>query len=153
VEEACTLFFGKDKMVFGIKVSSGQYAQPVGLEETYAGALTRATTVRRTDKTAIAIGIESGIIFLDNDTVVDIAVIVVIDQNGSIITSTSTGVMVPSHCVKVTQEQGFKTTTVGSIIAEFRGCDPADPHSSLTGGIFSRKQALVTALTAALSQL
>lgn len=154
VKKACRLFYVNENVtVRGIETSSGQYEQPVGFEKTYAGALTRANIARRTDSTAIAVGIENGIIPVDNETVFDIAIVVVIDSDGRIITSTSSGVTLPIQDVQEARERGFKTTTVGSIMAERLGCDPADPHSSITGGTVSREETLINALIIILSQL
>ncbi len=63
------------------------------------------------------------------------------------------GIQIPEQCIRVAEERGFKTTTVGSVIAEQLGGDPRDPHSALTESKVTRTLTLIDALTTALQQL
>lgn len=62
-------------------------------------------------------------------------------------------ILFPSECVEIARERGFKTTTVGSVIAEKYGCDPKDPHSYLTKGSHSRGGIIQRALMGILKRL
>lgn len=157
VRKACERL-GMEASIFGVKTSSGQNAQPIGFEETFAGALTRAMSASRAPYSdAIAVGIESGIFHFcrQNQKVVsfDIAVIVLITMDNRQIVTTSAGIVFPEECVKKAETQGFESTTVGAVIAKFFGSDPADPHSILTKGRVSRKTILTDALVVAFGQI
>lgn len=139
-----------------VKTSSGQKEQPVGFEETFAGALNRAVSARRQRPDTIVIGIESGIFCIKTgflDVYLDIAIIVVLDRNGRRIVTTSSGMEFPVRYIKEATNLGFKTTTIGSVITKELGGDPGDPHSTLTGGKISRTRTLVDALVMALKQI
>ena len=151
VRQACQKL-GLEAVVSGVKTSSGQNEQPVGFDETFGGALTRAMSAQSQKPDEIAIGIESGI-FRFGIMTLDMAVIVVLTPDGQQIVTTSEGVQFPEECVKIAEERGFDTTTVGSIITEQLGGDPTDPHSALTKGKVTRTMTLVDALTIALKQL
>lgn len=154
VREACGRFFGKEGFLLSeVETSSGQYEQPVGMEETYAGALNRAIAAKQANPAAIAIGIENGIVFIRDNFVVDIAVIVISTPDNVTIVSTSAGVQLQMSYVQEAKQRGFKTTTVGAVMAEHLGCESSDLHSSITGGVVSRKRLLIDAVTVALSQL
>lgn len=145
---------GLRAVVSGAKTSSGQNDQPIGFDETFGGALTRATSAKSQNPDSIAIGIESGIFrFGATPTTLDIAVIVVLTSDGRQIVTTSEGIQFPEECVQIAEERGFKTTTVGSIITEQLGGDPTDPHSVLTKGKVTRTMTLIGALVTALQQL
>lgn len=141
--------------VSGVKTSSGQNEQPVGFEETFNGALNRAKSASLTTSDAIAVGVESGIFRFDEGTSVsiDIAVIVLITPGNRQIVTTSAGIVFPEDCVKIAESRGFESTTVGSVIAEKFGGNPADPHSTLTGGRVSRTMILTDAIVLALSKI
>lgn len=156
VRKACERF-GMNASVSGVKTSSGQNEQPVGFEETFNGALTRARLARVQDIDAVSIGIESGIFrFRFNGGMfisIDVAVIVLITPNNRQIVTTSAGIVFPEDCVEIAESRGFKLTSVGSVIVEkFRG-DPADPHSTLTNGRLSRETILTDALVTAFGQI
>jgi non-canonical (house-cleaning) NTP pyrophosphatase len=153
VREACKIL-GLQGEVSGRKTSSGQPEQPVGFEETFSGALTRAIFAKEQDPASIAIGIESGIFRFGKTTplTLDISVIVLIDHDGRRIVSTSEGMQLPEEYVRIAEERGFERVTVGSVIAEHLGGDPADPHSILSKGKISRAMTLIDALVIALRQ-
>jgi inosine/xanthosine triphosphatase len=153
VRQACQTL-GLQAVVSGVKTSSGQNEQPVGFEETLSGALTRAISAQSQKPEEIAIGIESGIIRFNAESVtLDSAVIVILTTDGRRIITTSEGVQFPEEYVKIAEERGFKTTTVGTVITEHLGGDPTDPHSVLTKGTVTRTMTLVDALIIALQQL
>ena len=156
VHQACQVL-GLNVDVTGVETSSGQNEQPVGLSETLAGAYSRAVHARQQigSEGTLSIGIESGIIVFGQPgwaSYIDLAVVVVLDGQRKIVT-TSGGVEIPHESFMVASGRGFETTTVGSVIAENMGGDGEDPHSVLTKGRVSRKDALVQALVLALSQL
>jgi non-canonical (house-cleaning) NTP pyrophosphatase len=147
-----------DAAISSWKVSSGQNEQPVGYEETFKGALTRAYRTHKFDPGCdISIGIENGIFrfgSLETKSItLDMAIVVIIKRDGERIVTNSVGIQFYEEYVRTAEERGFKTTTVGSVIAERLGGDPADPHSTLTDGKVTRKALLTEALVAALSQL
>ncbi len=154
VREACRIL-GLSATVDGAKTLSGQSEQPVGFDETFRGAINRATSIKIRFPRSIAIGIESGIFrFLpEAPTTLDIAAIVLLTPDGREVLTTSEGVQFPEHCVKVAEDCGFLSTTVGSIVAESIGGDPTDPHATLTNGRVTRAMTLVNALKTALLQL
>jgi len=152
VRSACVKL-GIDAVVSAVGVDSGQNEQPVGFEETLEGALARASFAKSCGEgDSIYVGVESGIINLSRSSTIDLAVIVVLAGDRRIVT-TSAGIEFPQECVSIAHQRGFKTTTVGSIIAEKLGGDATDPHFTLTKGMVSRKSTLVQALMLALSQL
>jgi non-canonical (house-cleaning) NTP pyrophosphatase len=150
VRQACREL-GFDFVVSGVKTSSGQNEQPVGFDETFGGALNRATSAKSQDHDSIAIGIESGIFRFG--VTLDIAVIVILTPDGRQIVTTSEGIEFPEEYVEIAEERGFETTTVGSVITERLSGDPTDPHSVLTKGKVTRTKTLVDALKTALHQL
>lgn len=156
VRKACERL-GMKASVSGIKASSGQNAQPIGYEETFAGALARAKLARNQNPDAIGVGIESGILPLGRPSVfyfdLDIAVVVVLTMDNRWIVTTSAGIAFPWEHVQTAENRGFESTTVGSVIAKGMGGDPADPHSTLTKGQVSRTMTLTDAVVLALSQI
>lgn len=141
--------------VAGVKTGSDINEQPVGFDETFTGALTRAEGVREQSPDSIALGVESGIFRFGQEErhTLDLAVIVAITPEGRKIITTSSGVSFPEVCVDEAERRGFDTTTVGSVVTEQHGGDPTDPHSVLTNNAVTRTATLVDALVVALKQL
>ena len=135
-------------------------AEPFGFEEILRGATHRANAVtEKFGRNIVAVGIENGILGpdpLESNIVkgvnLDIAVIVVLAYGKRIVTNSSS-IQLPFSEVMVARVIGFDTTTVGQIIADKFGSDPADPHSHLTRGRISRKDLLVRALVVAFQQI
>jgi len=155
VKQACEQL-GLTASLVGVKAASGQNEQPVGLSETFQGALNRAQGAKAQNPKAIAIGIEGGIFITDSEQLpltVDLAVIVVLTPDGRRIITTTPGIVFPEDYVEIAKKRGFITTTVGSVIAEKLGGDPTDPHSTLTNRAVSRSKTLVDGLVVALTQL
>ena len=155
VREACRRINLQAEIV-EVKTNIEQNEQPVGLSETFDGALARARAAFNNDD-EITIGIESGILTFDSHLkdrkfTFDIAVIVVLTNNHMIMT-TSSGVVFPEWSVDEAQRRSFTKTTVGSIITEKIGGDPADPHSVLTDGRITRASTLIDALVIAFKQI
>ncbi|MEK7172586.1 MAG: DUF84 family protein, partial [Patescibacteria group bacterium] len=76
VEQACQQL-GIEAIVSGVKAASGQNEQPVGLSETYQGALNRAQGAKAQKPEAVAIGIEGGIFITNSEQLsltIDVAV-------------------------------------------------------------------------------
>lgn len=140
--------------VFGLDTKSGQNEQPIGFEETFSGALTRAKSVQKVYPSDVVIGIESGIITIKKPMPIclDLAVIVVLFEKQMIIT-TSNGMVFPQQYYKYAKRKGFEKTTVGSVVASKLGGDRTDPHSILSNGELSRQETLVKAIEVALRLL
>ena len=154
LRQACVTL-GLKATAVGVETSSGQNEQPVGFDETFAGALTRATSAREQKPCDISIGIESGIFRISGETplTLDIAVVVILTKDGRQIVTTSEAVQFPEEYVDIAEERGFNNTTVGSIITEKVGGDPTDPHATLTKGTVTRTATLTKALVTALQQV
>ena len=154
VSAACRSCFNQTHYdLSGDSVRSGQAEQPIGLSAMYNGALARAKGAAKVHSDAIAIGIENGItVSLDENVFIDLAVIVVLTRTRKIVT-TSQGIEIPGEFVDKTEKRGFGKTTVGQIIAEELGGDPADPHKTLLEGKSSREKILEEAVLLALNQL
>lgn len=154
LKKACELL-KLEANISGIKTESGQNEQPVGFEETFQGALTRAQAAQTHAPTNFAVGIESGIFNfnVDKPTTLDIATIIILTPDGKRIVASSMGVQFPEEFVKIAEQRGFTKNTVGSVIAAKLGGDATDPHSTLTHGKITRSATLVGALVTALSQL
>jgi non-canonical (house-cleaning) NTP pyrophosphatase len=140
--------------VLGIKTKSGQNEQPIGFDETFAGALARAKRAQEAYPLEIALGIESGVIFTEKPIAVsvDLAVVVVLFKDQMIIT-TSNGMVFPEKYVNIAKRKGFENYTIGSAIASKIGGDATDPHSTLSNGSLSRQETLTRAIEVALRLL
>lgn len=154
VREACERL-GLQFDVGGVKTNSDTNEQPVGFDETFAGALARAEGVREQDADAIALGVESGIFRFGQEEhyTLDLAAVVVLTSDGKKIVTTSSGILFPEDCVEEAERRGFDTTTVGSVVTEQYGGDATDPHSVLTNKAVTRTATLVDALVVAFRQL
>ena len=155
VIQACRDLGLNASIVAKVGVSSGQNEQPMGLEETFRGALARAQGAKAVyldPNNSVYIGIENGLLSADKECFIDFAVVVVLSGDRRIITI-SGGLEFPFELVKEASRRGFKETTVGSVIAEKLGGDKADPHWTLTKEGVSRKDTLTQAIALALSQL
>lgn len=117
--------------------------QPVGFDQTLRYAKDRAQLACRECPEAICIGIESGIIQAQNVTL-DIAVIVALtpEPDNNFYFSTSPGLRLPPQDVKEAERRGFKTTTVGQMIAERLKGDPTDPLPAITSNALNRRYQL-----------
>lgn len=138
--------------VFSISVPSLQNAQPSGLDEICNGAITRAWGAKNWRPLSHGLGIESGIIHAKQLTL-EIAAIALVCPDGRQIVTTSNGLVLPEQCVFIAHDRGFKTTTVGSVIAEKFGGKIDDPHSTLTNDTLSRKLTLAIAIMTVLKQI
>lgn len=138
--------------IYSTKVTSGVNEQPIGLEETLRGATNRAEAAQKEYPECLAIGIESGLI-REKGISVDMAVIVFLTPDGRKIVTTSPGIVFPEEYVKITEERGFATTTVGSVIAEKLGGDKSNPHHQLTDAKTSRLKMLTMGVRLAAEQL
>ncbi len=155
-KQACALL-GLDTEVTGVKVASGQNEQPIGFEETYGGALTRAQGAQATDTGAIAIGIENGVFRFGGEEgkrhAVDFAIVVTLTPDGREAVATSAGMEYPDSCVVDAERRGLETTTVGSVFAERFGGDPTDPQSVMSEGRAPRVKLLTDTIAQALGDL
>ena len=128
-----------------LSVPSQVNEQPVGLSEMVTGAKNRAIGAQNHCSGSFGLGIENGIEFSERDEqeiVHDFAVVVLITPAGEEYITETMRIRFPLDLTLIAKQRGFKTTTVGSVIAEKYGCNPANPHSFLTNGLFSREQLL-----------
>lgn len=153
LKNAC-INLGLSFEIIGLKTKSGQNEQPIGLDETFAGALTRAKSVQKKYSQDIAIGIESGIISTTKSplTSLDLAVVVLLYGEDMIVT-TSSGMVFPQKYFNIAKRKGFKENTVGGIIASKLGGDATDPHLTLSNGLLSRQETITKAIEIALRLL
>ncbi len=137
-------------------VPSQQDAQPVGMRAILAGAFERAQAAQRLHQGSIGIGIENGIERVQwagfGPRTVEYAAVVAILPSGQVLLSTSQGILLPEQYVRIAEQRGFQTVTVGAVIAEQLGGNAADPHSLLTNGLLSRIDSLVPPTTLVLGQ-
>lgn len=89
---------------------------------------------------------------------VDRAVVIVQERGAHRRFATSAGVEFPTEYVEEARAalpngEGFKTTTVGSVIARRLGGDKQDPHATLTHGQVTRTGLLIQTTVAALQKV
>ena len=159
VKNFCKIYVPGPVVIKDFAVNSGVRDQPYGLRETACGAINRAIAVW--SKNIISIGIEGGIIELPvSDTLWDIgyttevervylcvAVVAVMDRNGKIYMSTSSGMQFPSSAVMAAQKQDI---TIGKILANEYGGDHTDPREILSFGRVHRRDSIEDAVKLAL---
>ena len=143
--------FDEPMKVCGSVAASSAPDQPFGLQETAAGAATRALrALGATPNAGWGVGIENGILHGGVGLWVDVAVVAVINSTNYKPTfATSVGIPCPGPAFggSVSQDQAV---TAGSAIATKEGCDPADWHKHFTGGLLDRKKLLTDAVFTAL---
>lgn len=134
--------------VIGIKTSSGQNEQPVGIKEIFDGALARAKEAKITHPNRMTIGIENGIVGYKGmpNITLELGIVVILTENNRQVFAISKAIKFPQKYVKIAEKRGFQKNTVGSVIAEFLGGDPADPHLTLSKGKVSRANILSDAI-------
>ncbi|MEI8339600.1 MAG: DUF84 family protein [bacterium] len=154
VRQACVQI-GLVAEVVGIKTDSRQDEQPIGTKSAFLGARIRANAVLSVYPDDVCIGIESGIVHTGNrfGHFMDMAYVVIARRDTDLIVTTTPSIEFPSECYYEAARRGFKTTTVGSIIAEKFGGNSTDPHATLTKGRVTRMSTLVAGLVPALLQL
>lgn len=135
---------GRRAGVVGVDTESGVHAQPLE-SETETGARNRARFAQLTDPGSWAVGIENGL-FRSGDAWLDRAVIVLRAPDGREWVRLSDPVTFPEAAVEEARRRGFDKNTAGSVLAEQTGCDPQDPHATLTEGRTTRQHILVAAL-------
>lgn len=152
LREACAAF-GTEVTILAFEAPSRVNAQPVGREETLAGARNRARAALAVcPRAAFALGIENGL-FLEDGVWRDAAIAVLLTPLGKEVIVRGPTLPFPAEAVEAAHARGFAAVTVGSIIAERFGGDSADPHATLTGGKSSRKDLLIETLKGALSHV
>lgn len=151
---------GIEADVIGVKTSSGVNEQPIKTpenDEILEGATNRArgTHAFQSDKACISIGIENGIEFTKSTTtalVMDLASVVVIDENNVWHFANSAGHPVNYGDVEEARSRGFDKHTVASVTRERTGCDATDATPHYTGGRMNRVELLKQAVKLALCQ-
>jgi non-canonical (house-cleaning) NTP pyrophosphatase len=151
VAAACKVT-GITAAINGIATDSGQNAQPIGFIETINGAQTRAEQALKLYPTHTVIGIENGIL-VGPDTLLDIAVVVILTPDDQQFVAVSRSVHFPFKYLALAKQKGLATTTIGQLIAEELGGEANDPHATLTNGKVTRVQLLTEAVAKALKKL
>ncbi|MFA6447352.1 MAG: DUF84 family protein [Patescibacteria group bacterium] len=126
--------------------------QPVGFEQILKYAKDRATLTANAYPQALCLGIESGLIRAQ-DVTIDQTVIAALTPTGDWYFSTTPGIRFPERLVVETKRRGFKTTTVGQVIAEQLHGDPTDPLATLTNQALNRRYMLFTGIYVLFAQL
>jgi non-canonical (house-cleaning) NTP pyrophosphatase len=134
-------------------IPSGQNAQPVGLDEMMAGALTRANTASKQPKcrNKFCFGIENGIVRCNGITF-DSAMVVLRRPDRRLFWAQSPAIVFPEECVIEAERRGFKTHSVGSVFAEMYGGTSGDPHDALTYASTNRTKLIAHAVHIVLAQ-
>ncbi len=139
-----------------VQTTSDVNEQPLGFNETYEGAMNRAIAAKNAisnNTPTYSIGIESGILEIEyqgSKKYHDLAIVVIISPNGKITSTNSVGIEFGEEYVKIARNRGFKTNTVGSVIAQIQGGDPTDPHSTISNNQLNRMTLLSQAIESAL---
>ncbi|GMI25606.1 hypothetical protein TeGR_g4265 [Tetraparma gracilis] len=141
--------------VVGVDAASGVDSQPIGLDETFAGARGRLDAALRSElarKASVVIAIESGIVQVGG-AYVDMSVVLAKDvKGGREATATSAGVQIPSSYIDQWRNSE-KWATVGEVIAAEVNCNKVDPHQYLTQKHFERATLITEAVRVACSTL
>lgn len=151
--------------ITGFPAKSGINEQPIGFEESFRGAVNRLIHTK-TQISALgsnnfdyAIAFENGIIhFVDanGESYFDVSCVVVEHlATGAQVFMVSGGIEFPHEDVITTKSLpgGFRTNTVGSVIAKRIGCSPNDPQHYLLQGLLRRQDILAQATYFALVDL
>jgi len=147
VRSACKKVIKSDIEILSHEVNSGVPSQPYGLSETVRGAINRAESVW--EKDCLAFGIEGGLFDLmhmstkGNSIYFCMAVVCLIDQNGSKFFATSAGMQFPNDKIIKAQELGV---TVGKVIADEYGGDHTDPRKILSNNRANRQDSIEEAV-------
>lgn len=138
-------------------IDSGVPPQPIGTE-TRSGAYNRAIGALSSTMSAdVGLGIENGIDISRGATSYDFASIILVYKYSKFarrkfVRVDSIYVPMPDEDVNASIDSNGQKTA-GAFLAERTGCDPADPHAYLTGGLLPRakilEQAILTALAIA----
>lgn len=131
-------------------ISSGVNEQPWGNEETSRGALNRLECLDPAPPNALTVAIENGVLPIEiqgEERYFDFAWVVAKNSAGKSYLARSSGVEFAKKHVDIAKEKGFETTTIGSVIESdltSKGVkmDGADPHSTLTNFMVSRRRTL-----------
>lgn len=131
--------------------------QPFGHEETIRGALNRLENAKKDQQLEydFIASVENGIFQVEisgQDHFYDIGWIVLEHKKGVRIITSSLAIEFPLEAIQAAQKEGFKTKTVGSVLAERFRCKEADPHAFLTAQFTDRETILTQAVEAALGQ-
>lgn len=150
------VFADEEIFVSGVSTPSGVNEQPEGSIETLKGAVNRLAYARKHSQLFdFVVSIENGItlVYIDEEERwFDIAWVVIEDKKGKKYASQSAGLEFPYASAMAAMREGFKTTTVGSVIAKTHPeSSSSDPHSFLTNGFTNRSELLEQAIRIALS--
>lgn len=156
---AIEVFSGLGISVDGRKAASEVNEQPEGYEETLLGAFNRLKNLRNIIKGTrydLLVAFENGIIPMKIQKQLrwfDLGYVVVENEHGNQSIAHSPGVEFNIVDVEEAKRRGFDRTTVGAVMAERLGIDPADPHAYLTSGIVPRSEMLRQSFKSALGNL
>lgn len=137
--------------VQGIAVPSGVADQPMGDDETIAGARTRATAARAALNATLAIGLEGGCVELSDGTMRTCAWAVAVDADGREGVGGSLAMPLPPEVAALVRsgvELGHAMDRVANARNTKHG---AGAVGILTGGLIDRQRAYETLVTYALA--
>ena len=147
--------------VVGIAAPSGISDQPIGPEQTLAGARNRMAAARLDDAASRAdflVACENGLVRVESapdaaERWLDICLVIVHEKSSGLeAVASSAGVEFPPSAVAEWAEAGDEGT-VGALLAASSGCDAQDPHAHLTRGRFPRAALLESAIRIARASL
>lgn len=137
-----------------IDAESGVANQPYMMWVIVSGAMRRAYTAHESNRKALALGIENGLMLKTGRTE-DVGVVVGMhsDLPGGKVIRVTEGVVVPHWVVQACAQSGF-TRTFGQVLAEkYPECVHDNPHVYLTNGKHSREDLLADAIEQILRML
>lgn len=138
-----------DSEIIALKTNSGVSDQPFGYKEINEGARNRAREVLENTTSDIAVGIESGLINIEDDYY-DIACICVVTKEGEESVSYSAGYFTPQWIIEEIKE---KNTEYGHITQRLSGDTEKDPLKYFSGGITKREELLSQAIMLAFTKI
>ena len=159
VEAACREIFDEELQVRGFKAASNINEQPMGMDETLLGAENRLKhLVQLAGEIAydLYVAMEGGMFQIQTSEglrYMDCGIVIAQDADLRRAIANCAGIELPIAAVAEASERGFRSTTVGSILAEKIGIDGTDVHEALTDTLLDRKSVLAQALRGALGQL
>ncbi len=141
---------GLQSEVLTMKTETEVSDQPFYFEETYKGALNRATQVLENTSADVAIGLESGLMYITADERwYDMASVVVKTREGVLTSTWSSGYWIPTQLVEQVKSRGVE---LGVIIQELAGGGEKDPLKYLAQDKLKREDVLALAIQTALVQ-
>lgn len=128
-------------------------AQPEGRAMGEQGAENRAVALRPLYPNAYIVGMEDYLDYDEDERPVNRTAVVVMAPDGREYNATSTSIPFDRRDVSEARKRGFKTTTVGDVLAERIGGDPANPHGPMSGYARDRESIHTSVLIRVFTQI